>query len=213
MSSLQAEIIMKKDAVKAYQRAYYLANRTKILARSATNRATNLLRDRANQKAWREANKERCEAVDRLRREHNIGQKREYDKARYLSKAQKIKEMVVAWQKANPEKFKLYQKIHRARHPEAARARKISRRAREFGDAKSRITAADIRKLTAIQRGQCAMCRCKLSKSGWHVDHIMPLALGGKNTKRNIQLLCVTCNLRKGAKHPNDFSRRMGFLL
>lgn len=198
---------------KAYHKAYYLANHAKLLAQGAARRAKNTVRDAATQKAWREANKEKYDTTRRLRRERTKDQKKEYDKARYLATAQEVKENVAAWQKANPEKFKLYQKRHRTRYPEAERARKMSRRAREFGDTESRITARDIKNLISTQKGRCALCRGKLSKLGRHIDHIMPLALGGKNTRRNIQLLCVTCNLRKGAQHPNDFSRRLGLLL
>jgi len=30
-----------------------------------------------------------------------------------------------------------------------------------------------------------------------HFDHIIPVAKGGGNTKKNIQILCQTCNLKK----------------
>jgi 5-methylcytosine-specific restriction endonuclease McrA len=46
-----------------------------------------------------------------------------------------------------------------------------------------------------------------------HVDHILPLALGGDNRRKNIQLLCPTCNLSKGAHHPIDHAQRNGLLL
>jgi 5-methylcytosine-specific restriction endonuclease McrA len=45
------------------------------------------------------------------------------------------------------------------------------------------------------------------------MDHIMPLARGGKHSPANIQLLCPPCNLRKSAKHPIDYMRQLGWLL
>jgi 5-methylcytosine-specific restriction endonuclease McrA len=45
------------------------------------------------------------------------------------------------------------------------------------------------------------------------MDHIVPLALGGKNEDRNIQLLLPACNMKKSAKHPNDYMREMGYLI
>lgn len=47
----------------------------------------------------------------------------------------------------------------------------------------------------------------------YHIDHIMPLALGGSNTDDNIQLLRQRCNNQKCAKHPVDFMQSRGFLL
>lgn len=46
-----------------------------------------------------------------------------------------------------------------------------------------------------------------------HVDHVMPLALGGDNTRSNIQILCAPCNLSKNAAHPVDYARSLGKLL
>lgn len=44
--------------------------------------------------------------------------------------------------------------------------------------------------------GRCAQCE---SQENLEYDHIIPLAMGGSNTERNLQLLCELCNRRKGA--------------
>jgi hypothetical protein len=44
--------------------------------------------------------------------------------------------------------------------------------------------------------GRCANCG---SNEKLEYDHIIPLAKGGSNTERNIQLLCERCNRSKGA--------------
>jgi len=44
--------------------------------------------------------------------------------------------------------------------------------------------------------GRCVQCA---SNESLEFDHIIPLAMGGANTTRNLQLLCETCNRRKGA--------------
>lgn len=53
-------------------------------------------------------------------------------------------------------------------------------------------------KIAVWQRdgGQCVECG---SNNDLEFDHIIPLALGGANTLRNLQLLCGPCNRRKGA--------------
>lgn len=52
------------------------------------------------------------------------------------------------------------------------------------------------------ERGRCAFCDQDLSgifstQPESHLDHIVPLNLGGINDISNIQLLCKPCNLSK----------------
>jgi hypothetical protein len=102
-----------------------------------------------------------------------------------------------AWQKANPGAVRVHNQNRRARK-------------KQNGGKLSRGIAA---KLFALQTGRCTCCHADLKSTGHHIDHIMPLALGGSNTDDNVQLLCPTCNLSKNAKHPVDFMQSRGFLL
>jgi len=69
-------------------------------------------------------------------------------------------------------------------------------------------SAQDIAELMTAQHGQCAYfvhCHTLLA-DGFHVDHVMPLRLGGANDRTNLQLTCPTCNMRKGHRHPVAFA-------
>ncbi len=45
---------------------------------------------------------------------------------------------------------------------------------------------------------------------GAHVDHIVPLALGGTHTWNNVQLLCRACNGAKGIRTNSQQLRLIG---
>ena len=50
--------------------------------------------------------------------------------------------------------------------------------------------------------GVCYYCGKKFTKQELTMDHIVPLARGGKSTKNNIVVCCKECNNKKGLKTP-----------
>lgn len=114
---------------------------------------------------------------------------------------------------ATPDKvrasYKSWQSTDKGRAVKARLQRE--RRARLRG-AGGKHTAADIDEILAAQNGRCAYCRTDL-RSGYEVDHIIPLAKGGTNGRRNIQVLCPTCNRHKRTKDPIQFAQEMGRLI
>jgi 5-methylcytosine-specific restriction endonuclease McrA len=115
---------------------------------------------------------------EELRREYAV---KDYEKNKEARIAQATK-----WQKDNPE---------------AVQVRNNKRRVRELSLSGS-YTKTEATKLYEDQDGFCAGCNADLSFEK-HLDHIMPLALGGSNSIENLQWLCPFCNLSKNAKHPN----------
>ena len=113
--------------------------------------------------------------------------------------------------RANPDTKKLREQEWRSRNKSAMRAYGQNRRAlkKKAGGNISRDLSA---RLLVLQKGKCACCGNNLG-TDFHLDHIMPLALGGSNTDGNIQLLRAICNLQKNAKHPVDFMQSRGYLL
>ena len=55
------------------------------------------------------------------------------------------------------------------------------------------------RALYGQQEGRCAGCRAHFKLRNMEVDHVIPRVKGGPNHISNYQLLCGSCNRRKGA--------------
>jgi 5-methylcytosine-specific restriction endonuclease McrA len=41
----------------------------------------------------------------------------------------------------------------------------------------------------------------------FHIDHKTPISRGGSNDIGNLQILCPTCNMKKGAKTHDEYMR------
>jgi 5-methylcytosine-specific restriction endonuclease McrA len=96
------------------------------------------------------------------------------------------------------------------KNPEVYRAARARRRARKKL-AEGNFTSRDITAIGAKQNWKCKNCEVTI-KIKYHIDHIMPLALGGSNWPDNLALLCPSCNLRKSDKHPDIWAQENGRL-
>ena len=145
---------------------------------------------------WKASNRERIKVTNAAWYAANLERNRA-DKAVWAKKnPERNKANAAAWQKANPEARRINVQNYRARK-------------RVNGGTLSKGLSA---KLFKLQRGKCACCHVSI-EDGNHMDHIIPVALGGPNEDWNMQLLCGPCNLSKSAKHPIDFMQQRGFLL
>lgn len=127
------------------------------------------------------------------------------------------------WRLANPEKARQSVKDSIAKKPDhyAMLRKKWNIENKEYkkiltNNRRRKLAAGKLSKgisdiLLVKQKNKCAACKCNLVSH--HIDHIIPIALGGDNTDDNIQLLCPSCNLRKNAKHPVEFMQSLGYLL
>jgi HNH endonuclease len=65
------------------------------------------------------------------------------------------------------------------------------------GERNTRTIPQDVKIAVSVRdQGRCVQCG---SAEELHYDHKIPWSKGGANTVNNIQLLCGTCNRRKGA--------------
>ncbi len=180
----------------------------------------------SNGNKWRGSNSERKKANDAKWRTANIERKKASDAARYAANRKKERARLAKWSVDNPEKMRASREkwnaanpdrnreskaAWQAANPEARRIGAHNRRARKRANG-GRLSPDLTTRLFKLQRGKCSCCHASLD-DGNHLDHVIPVALGGPNEDWNMQLLCIPCNLSKGAKHPIEFMQQRGFLL
>lgn len=145
---------------------------------------------------WSDLHPDRVKAAGKSLYQRKRAEKIQYAKEYYEKNKEALKPKKAQWQKANLDACRV--------SDQNRRAMKMQRGGELSKDIKN--------KLLVLQRGKCACCG-QLLGDRYHLDHIMPLALGGSNTDDNIQLLRQQCNNQKHAKHPVDFMQERGFLL
>lgn len=115
------------------------------------------------------------------------------------------------WYSRNPEQAVKISRQWAINNPEKARARCRNRVAKKR-NASGSHTSDQILEMLKKQKWKCVYCAVSI-KTKRHIDHIIPLALGGANDIGNLQGLCPTCNCRKNAKDPHEWAKEIGFLL
>jgi hypothetical protein len=125
---------------------------------------------------------------------------------------EKVKATYAVWKKANAKKVKDAKSAWDKENPQAYKRYWHDRRAKKASSG-GKLSPGLESRLLAFQKNRCAICRVSLKKTGHHLDHIIPLARGGKNTDSNMQVTCPKCNLEKNSKDPIQFMREKGFLL
>jgi 5-methylcytosine-specific restriction endonuclease McrA len=101
---------------------------------------------------------------------------------------------------ANPGRRRETDRVWRLANPEHAKAQKHRHRAA------GRITAATYRAVFAKSDGTCCYCSVAITLKTCSIDHKFPIILGGTNARRNLQAICLPCNVRKGGKTHREFA-------
>lgn len=223
MTKKQSDMTPEEIArTKALGLAWRQKNRDRINALQNAKRAARVAAERAHlpvptpdELALRA--KEKAAATAEYKRKwrlQNIERLKAEKKAHYLKNREALIRKAVDWARKNKDKRRETVKRYDSANPETQRAVKANRRAKErnAGMLTKTATKRMVVDLKALQRGLCAACRIKLDEA-YHLDHIVPLAAGGTNERKNFQLLCPYCNRSKGAKDPLTFMQSKGFLL
>lgn len=74
------------------------------------------------------------------------------------------------------------------------------------GDPRKKFDDTYREQLIKRQNGCCTICHAKITSKDAHLDHIIPWDYVGDNLDDNYQMLCETCNERKGTATYFEFS-------
>jgi len=224
----------KKDGLRCHckqcLREYSALNSEVLCARQRAYRSSNPEQVAASAKLFRIKNPEKIASWTRAYSEASAERISKKCKAYYAENTEKITERSRAYYALNKDHCAARNKAYRSANatdcadrakayvlanPEKTAETKRNQRARKR-NADGKHTAAEVTAIFQNQRGLCANCNTKLFTSGkqkYHVDHVMPLALGGSNDRYNLQCLCPACNQSKSAKHPDDWAKENGRLI
>lgn len=175
-----------KDISDFHADSHY-ADKLKSSCKTCYNKNTN---------EWMKNNRKKVNESKKVWRLKNIKKVTTWTEKWKLNNKEKLSESFKKWAKDNPNSNRIRHQNRRFRC--LVNGGKLSKNIAE--------------KLFKLQKGKCACCGKSLGKN-YHLDHIVPLYLGGVNEDKNIQLLKDKCNLSKGSKHPINYMQKKGFLL
>lgn len=117
-----------------------------------------------------------------------------------------------SWRERNAERRSKYMREWREANPELTRAHKVAGKAkRRAAMAHEPDAPALIAEWVRAVTKACHWCGVKCA-SGYHIDHYVPLAKGGRHVVKNLVIACQACNQKKNAKDPYEFAASLGRL-
>jgi len=155
---------------------------------------------RAQKHEWYLANRERTRERDKKWRESH----KDYNKKWRLENKERIKSYADRQKARDPEKLRENDRRWRENNPDKVKIRWNNYRGRKLGNG-GKLSKDICKRLRISQKNKCAICGRSILTKGYHLDHIIPLFLGGENGDANVQLTCPSCNLSKGKKDPKLF--------
>lgn len=148
-------------------------------------------------KLWYEKNREKALARINAQAKLKKSQKAEYDKQYYLKNKEKKRLYYEEWYAKDPSKAIDNVRSWRKEHPVEHSLHNGARRAKTNG---VKIVKEEIHNW---ESRVCPLCN-KIIEDKHHIDHIVPLSMGGKHEVTNLQLTHPVCNLRKHNKLANS---------
>jgi len=197
------EMIVRR--MRLLSKKHYLDNKTEILARCKKRQKENEEHEKFRSRAYYLAHKEDYAARARKYRERDNAinppsppMTPEEAKKRKLERSRK-------WRSENPEKQKAFRKSWASRNKNKVRSYSTqhshNRRVGKHQSRKDNISVYKwLLKWKSKRLVRCYWCQLHFKPSSCHIDHIMPISRGGKNTIENVCISCADCNMKKKAK-------------
>jgi 5-methylcytosine-specific restriction endonuclease McrA len=121
---------------------------------------------------------------------------------------ERVRTALKVWRKNNSEKYNEQSRKYYHANREAALSRMENRRARRIS-AGPIWTKRDIIDQYEKQNGRCFYCCKPVTRNEFHTDHIVALARGGSNGRKNLAISCAFCNASKGTQSMESFILRL----
>jgi len=185
------------------QNAFCKANRAQLLEKERAYYAQPHKRERrrARMQQW-------ADGLSGDRAAKRVADQKERSREFYARNRAKLIKRTADWKVANPEKRKVNDKRYEKRHPETRINMSHRRRVRKMSAPEGSREAVRnfLRWLKTAEKVRCYWCKSVVPKKARHADHVIPLAKGGAHEAANLCAACATCNFKKSAKMPEDFS-------
>ena len=156
---------------------------------------------------WYKENKERKRKYTADWYKNNKERKSQTNKEWLEKNRERRKEVQKEYRRRNKERISEYNKKYQQDKPEISREK-----TRRYRSRKRELFVEDIKEKELIDRDGtlCSYCRKELefgTKTAVHVDHVIPLSLGGIHDPNNLVLACRSCNTSKRDENPKDWVR------
>ena len=128
--------------------------------------------------------------------------------ARY-AKTDKSKARLAKYAKSDKGKARLARYAKSDKGKAARKARNHRRRAKMKNNGGT-LTAQQIQELQSTPDKECFWCETECNEN-YHLDHIVPISKGGRNSLCNIAISCQPCNNKKGSKDLTEWLEEIGW--
>lgn len=183
VKEVKAYEIANRSKVNASGRRWRAANRDRINARLREYNRARYWKDpeaaRKRHRDWWRANAEKGHAAYRRWVEGNRERRRAIDREFYRRHTEERKQHVREWQERNRDKVKGY---------------RYERRAKVKGIVSERVDPTEIYER---DKGICHICKRKVSRKTFTLDHLIPLSKGGPHAASNVAVAHHRCNCRR----------------